>query len=104
LKNYFSGKKVQFSGPFELKGTDFQKKVWKKMSIIPFGTTVTYSDLAHSIKSPKAVRAIGMTCGLNPIAIMIPCHRVIGKNGKLKGYAGGLETKKWLLELESNNR
>lgn len=102
LGKYFKGKKVQFSGPFEFKGTEFQKKVWLEMSNIPFGTTVTYSDLARSIESPKTVRAVGMTCGLNPIAIMIPCHRVVGKGGKLTGYAGGLEIKKWLLELESN--
>lgn len=102
LEKYFSGEHIHFSGPFELNGTEFQKKVWHEMQNIPYGMTVPYSTVARSIGSPKAVRAVGMTCGLNPIAIMIPCHRVVGKSGKLTGYAGGLEIKKWLVELERN--
>jgi len=83
------------------RGTSFQKKVWKVLRQIPVGTVVTYSDIANSLGIPKAVRAIGMACGANPIAIITPCHRVVGKNGKLTGYRWGLERKLSLLQLEN---
>ncbi|HLL60872.1 MAG TPA: methylated-DNA--[protein]-cysteine S-methyltransferase [Candidatus Nitrosocosmicus sp.] len=102
LKSYLDGECIIFSGPFDLYGTEFQKKVWHNMTKINHGKTQSYKELALSVKNPKAVRAIGAACGANPVMIMIPCHRVIGSDGKLTGYAGGLSTKSSLLELEKN--
>ena len=101
LDEYFAGKRLNFELPLSPKGTAFQKSVWKVLQGIPHGKTVSYLDIAKQLGDVKAVRAVGMANGKNPIAIVIPCHRVIGANGKLTGYAGGLERKQWLLELES---
>jgi len=101
LLEYFSGSRKVFSVPFELNGTDFQIKVWNELTKIPFGEVITYTNLAHRIGSIKKLRAAGTANGKNPIGIIVPCHRVIGKSGKLVGYGGGLWRKKWLLEFES---
>ena len=85
------------------KGTEFQQKVWKALQEIPYGETRTYGEIAAAIGNPKAARAVGMANNKNPIGIIIPCHRVVGANGKLVGYAGGMEKKEFLLELERNN-
>jgi methylated-DNA-[protein]-cysteine S-methyltransferase len=85
-------------------GTDFQKKVWEVLKSIPYGTTVSYGEVAKAVGNPKACRAVGMANNKNPIMIMIPCHRVIGANGKLVGYGGGLEIKEWLLSLEKERK
>lgn len=99
---FFKGRK-NFDIDFKLIGTDFQKKVWKSLSKIPYGATVSYQEIARKIKNPKAVRAVGLANKSNPLPIIIPCHRVIGKNGKLVGYSRGLELKAKLLNLESKN-
>jgi methylated-DNA-[protein]-cysteine S-methyltransferase len=101
LSDYFAGKRKAFSLQFDASGTEFQKNVWKALATIPFGQTRSYSDIARQIGRPKAVRAVGAANGKNPISIVVPCHRVIGSNGKLTGFAGGLETKATLLKLES---
>lgn len=101
LKDYFGGKLKKFSVPLDFAGTDFQKKVWAALLAIPFGETRSYAQIARQIGRPKAVRAVGAANGRNPISIIAPCHRVIGANGKLTGFAGGLETKATLLQLES---
>lgn len=101
LSEYFAGKRKEFSVPLAPKGTDFQKKVWKELCNIPYGETRTYGQIAAAAGNPKASRAIGMANHNNPITILIPCHRVIGSNGKLTGYAGGLWMKEKLLRLES---
>ncbi|WP_117232489.1 methylated-DNA--[protein]-cysteine S-methyltransferase [Vibrio maerlii] len=100
LKEYFSGQRSHFDLPISTHGTDFQNKVWQALTTIPFGETWSYQDLADAIGSPKAVRAVGAANGKNPVSVIVPCHRVIGKNGKLTGYAGGVERKKHLLVLE----
>ena len=100
LSEYFSGKRKTFDLAYELKGTDFQKRAWKALSKIPFGKTKSYKEQAVLIGSPKAARAIGRVDGLNPLCIILPCHRVIGTNGSLTGYGGGLDAKKYLLNLE----
>lgn len=100
LKEYFQRKRTEFDLPLEFCGTDFQKKVWNALLKIPYGKTISYSEQAKKIKNPKAIRCVGTTNGKNPIAIIAPCHRVIGKNGSLTGFGGGLEMKKYLLELE----
>lgn len=102
LTNYFKRESIHFSIPLELKGTSFQKTVWKVLQHIPYGETTTYSQIARKIRNEKAVRAVGTSIGANPMPIVIPCHRVIGKNGSLTGYRGGLEMKKFLLRLESD--
>ena len=104
LNDYFSGKLTSFSLKLDFMGTEFQKKVWEALLTIPFGKTRSYGQIARQIKNPKAVRAVGAANGKNPISIIAPCHRVIGANGKLTGFAGGVETKAYLLRLESNNR
>ncbi|HEX4605656.1 MAG TPA: methylated-DNA--[protein]-cysteine S-methyltransferase [Candidatus Angelobacter sp.] len=101
LQAYFGGQRTSFELPLKLEGTDFQKKVWMALQEIPYGETVSYKELAESIGRPKAVRAVGAANGANPIPIIIPCHRVIGNNGSLTGFGGGLPLKKKLLELES---
>ena len=100
LDEYFSGKRQQFTVPLDLIGTPFQKKVWRQLSSIPYGTTTNYGEVAKSINNPKGCRAVGMANGKNPIPIIIPCHRVIGKNGTLTGFGGGLDIKQQLLNLE----
>jgi methylated-DNA-[protein]-cysteine S-methyltransferase len=97
LTEYFDGSRRIFDLPFDLVGTDFQKKVWLALSKIPFGKTVSYKQIAENIGNPKAVRAVGLANNRNPIPIIIPCHRVIGANGNLVGYGGGLEMKRRLL-------
>jgi methylated-DNA-[protein]-cysteine S-methyltransferase len=101
LNDYFAGKLKKFSLKFDFVGTDFQTKVWRALAAIPLGETRSYADIARQIGRPKAVRAVGAANGRNPISIIVPCHRVIGSNGKLTGYAGGLETKAFLLKKES---
>lgn len=100
LSEYFAGKRRVFNLPYKLEGTTFQKKVWTALAAIPFGETRTYKQQAEAVDSPKAVRAIGRTNGLNPISIILPCHRVIGSNGTLTGYGGGLDIKRFLLTAE----
>ena len=100
LNEYFEGTRKQFTVPLKTFGTEFQKKAWEALLTIPFGTTRSYKEQAEIIKHPKAVRAVGTANGCNRIAIVIPCHRVIGENGKLTGYGGGLWRKQWLLDLE----
>ncbi len=99
---YFSGKRKTFDLPLNVEGTEFQKTVWNELRKIPFGETRSYGAIAAAIGNPKASRAVGMANNKNRIAIIIPCHRVIGANGKLVGYAGGLEMKKKLLDLEKS--
>jgi methylated-DNA-[protein]-cysteine S-methyltransferase len=101
LRGYFDGTLRRFTLPLDLQGTPFQLRVWRELETIPFGEFRTYADIAHAIGSPKAVRAVGAANGANPVAIVVPCHRVIGSSGKLVGYGGGLPLKKRLLELES---
>ena len=100
LDAYFRGKLKHFTIPLALHGTTFQKLVWESLSAIPYGDVVCYQDIANAIGNPKAFRAVGMANNKNPISIIIPCHRVIGKQGSLVGYAGGLERKQWLLSHE----
>lgn len=100
LEHYFSGSLKTFHLPLNPKGTSFQKKVWQALLKIPYGSVQTYGEIAKSIGNPKASRAVGMANHNNPIAIVIPCHRVIGKNKRLTGYAGGLHFKAHLLKLE----
>jgi len=100
LKEYLSGKRKAFDIPLNLEGTVFQKKVWKELQKIPYGKTISYQELAKRVGSVKKARAVGNANGKNPIPIIIPCHRVIQKNGKLGGFGGGLEIKRFLLELE----
>ena len=100
LENYFSGQTQVFDLPLHPEGTDFQEKVWAELLKIPYGETITYMDLAVRLGDPKAIRAVGTANGRNPIAVIVPCHRVIGAGNKLTGYAGGIWRKKLLLELE----
>lgn len=102
LLEFFSGKRTSFDFEYELRGTDFQKKVWNALCDIPYGETRSYKDIAIAIGNPKASRAVGNANNKNPITIVVPCHRVIGANGKLVGYAGGLEMKQKLLTIEKN--
>jgi len=104
LSDYFAGTRQTFSVNFDFIGTDFQKAVWQALATIPFGETRSYAQIAAQIGRPKAVRAVGAANGKNPISIIVPCHRVIGSNGKLTGFAGGLRTKAALLKLESASR
>ncbi|WP_278474448.1 methylated-DNA--[protein]-cysteine S-methyltransferase [Megamonas funiformis] len=103
LDEYFQGKRTTFSLPFKLTGTPFQLAVWKELQNIPYGQTTSYKEIAQKINKPKAYRAVGMANNKNPLPIIIPCHRVIGSNGKLIGYAGGLKLKNYLLELEKSH-
>ena len=100
LDEYFKGERKNFSLKLERDGTEFQREVWRALDEIPFGKTVSYSDIATKIGRPEAIRAVGLAMGKNPHWIIAPCHRVIGKNRKLTGYAGGLWRKKWLLDFE----
>jgi methylated-DNA-[protein]-cysteine S-methyltransferase len=103
LQDYFTDKQTFFNVPLNPKGTDFQQSVWRYLATIPYGQTVSYQDVANGIDNPKAVRAVGAANGKNPIAIIVPCHRVIGKDGSLTGYAWGVEAKSWLLQHEEEN-
>jgi methylated-DNA-[protein]-cysteine S-methyltransferase len=103
LKEYFEGKRQSFSIPLDMRGTEFQKSVWKALLGIPFGETRSYGQIAKQIGRPKAMRAVGAANGSNPIPIVVPCHRVIGSSGELTGFGGGLETKARLLEIEGGN-
>lgn len=100
---YFRGKLKKFTVPLDFKGTDFQKRVWAALVAIPFGETRTYGEIARELGSPAASRAVGAANGRNPIAIIAPCHRVIGSTGKLTGFAGGLEVKEHLLDIEGRD-
>ena len=101
LQDYFSGKRNYFSFKLNPKGTDFQQKVWQELLKIPFGKTISYLDLAKKLGDAKVIRAAASANGKNPLWIVVPCHRVIGTDGSLTGYAGGLWRKKWLLEHET---
>jgi methylated-DNA-[protein]-cysteine S-methyltransferase len=103
LKAYFAGKLREFDLPLAPQGTDFQQRVWLALLRIPYGATASYGDIARAVGEPGASRAVGAANGQNPVAIIIPCHRVIGANGTLTGYGGGLPNKKFLLELEQKN-
>ncbi|HGY55610.1 MAG TPA: methylated-DNA--[protein]-cysteine S-methyltransferase [Caldithrix abyssi] len=100
LHAYFEGKLRRFDLPLRAEGTEFQKKVWQALRTIPYGQTASYLDIAKAIGNQKAVRAVGLANGKNPLTIVVPCHRVIGANGKLVGYGGGLWRKEWLLRHE----
>ena len=102
LKQYFEKERTQFDFPIKQTGTDFQQRVWNELLTIPFGRTLSYLQLSKKLGDAKAIRAVGTTNGKNKIAIVVPCHRVIGTDGSLTGYAGGLWKKKWLLDHESN--
>jgi len=101
LQEYFEGKRSTFNMKISPKGTDFQKRVWNELLNIPFGKTLNYQQIANKLGDPKVIRAAASANGKNPISIIIPCHRVIGSDGSLTGYAGGLHRKKWLLEHEN---
>lgn len=100
LHEFLNGTRTTFSIPLNPAGTPFQQEIWQQIAAIPFGQIITYSQLATRAGSPEAIRAAGAATGQNPISIIVPCHRIIGKSGKLQGYAGGLDRKKHLLELE----
>lgn len=102
LTEYFAGTRQQFDLPLDFECTEFQKKVWQALLTIPFGETRSYRDIAEQVGNVKAVRAVGAANGKNPISIIVPCHRVVGANGKLVGFAGGLDNKEILLKLESS--
>ena len=101
LQEYFRGERREFEVDLDLAGTDFELRVWDELRQIPYGTTTTYGEIARRIGDPEAGRAVGVANARNPIAILVPCHRVIGSDGDLTGYAGGLDRKKWLLDHES---
>ncbi len=102
LEEYFAGKRKTFDMPIGLGGTDFQREVWLEMNKIPFGQTTTYMKISKKLGNPGAIRAVGAAIGANPILVVLPCHRVLGSDGSLTGYAGGLDRKKALLELEGH--
>lgn len=102
LDEYFKGERHVFSFPYDFEGTEFQKKVWNALATIPYAETGSYKDIATAIKNEKAVRAVGTANGKNRLSIIIPCHRIIGSNGRLTGYAGGLWRKEWLLQHEKS--
>jgi len=100
LNEYFAGRRRRFSVPLSIHGSDFQKKVWRTLAEIPYGETACYLDIAERLGNPRACRAVGMANHNNPLPIIIPCHRVVGKDGGLTGYAGGVDMKAFLLKLE----
>ncbi|WP_299430767.1 methylated-DNA--[protein]-cysteine S-methyltransferase [uncultured Maribacter sp.] len=104
LNEYFKEERKVFNLTLNPEGTSFQKKVWKALEDIPYGKTISYMDLSKTLGDPKAIRAVAAANGKNPLWIVVPCHRVIGSDGSLTGYAGGLHRKKWLLELESPSK
>jgi methylated-DNA-[protein]-cysteine S-methyltransferase len=103
LDAYFAGRLTAFNLPVHLHGTPFQQRVWNALQTIPYGTTLSYGELAQQIGQPKASRAVGLANGRNPVSIIVPCHRVVGSNGKLTGYGGGIERKQWLLNHEGGD-
>lgn len=103
LREYFAGERKRFDLPLDPEGTDFQQSVWKALGDIPFGKTISYMDLAKKLGDPKAIRAVAAANGKNPLWVVVPCHRVVGSDGSLTGYAGGIHRKKWLLNHESQN-
>jgi methylated-DNA-[protein]-cysteine S-methyltransferase len=103
LLEYFDGSRREFQIPLKMTGSEFQKTVWNELSRIPYGSTISYGELARRIGNPSASRAVGLANGRNPISIIVPCHRVIGANGSLTGYGGGLERKQVLLALEAQH-
>jgi methylated-DNA-[protein]-cysteine S-methyltransferase len=102
LKEYFAGKRREFALPLRLEGTEFQRCVWRELTQIPFGETRSYGQLAKRLNNPNGSRAVGLANGRNPIAIIVPCHRVIGADGSLTGFGGGIERKEWLLTHEGH--
>ena len=104
LTEYFEGSRREFSVPLDPHGTDFRKSVWAELMNIPFGKTISYGELAKRLGDPLLTRAVGTANGANPISIIIPCHRVIGANGHLTGYGGGIERKRWLLDHEAEDQ
>ncbi len=102
LCEYFAGERREFDLPLRMHGTDFQKRVWRELTKIPFGETWSYGQLARRLDNPSACRAVGLANGRNPIAIIVPCHRVIGADGSLTGFGGGLPRKQWLLAHEGH--
>lgn len=104
MAEYFAGTRKIFSIPLNLIGTDFQKTVWMELLKIPYGTTVSYMQLSKTIGNAKAIRAVANANAINKIAIIVPCHRIVGSDGSLTGYAGGLDRKRWLLNLEGNQK
>jgi len=103
LEEYFAGTRTSFDLPIQPEGTEFQRRVWNALLEIPYGTTISYLELARRIGDEKAARAVGLANGLNPISIIVPCHRVIGADGSLTGYGGGIERKRWLLQHEAKH-
>lgn len=103
LREYFDGERKRFELPMDPAGTDFQKTVWKALGEIPYGKTISYMDLAKKLGDPKAIRAVAAANGKNPLWVVVPCHRVVGSDGSMTGYAGGIHRKKWLLNHESQN-
>jgi methylated-DNA-[protein]-cysteine S-methyltransferase len=101
VREYFAGKRREFELPLDLHGTEQQLRVWKMLLAIPYGKTLTYGDLARRLGNVHAARAVGGACGSNPVWLVVPCHRVVGHNGSLTGYGGGIERKRALLEHES---
>lgn len=104
LDEYFAGTRTEFDLPLRLSGTDFQVEVWEQLRRIPYGETISYGELARRVDRPEAARAVGSANGQNPIAIVVPCHRVIGADGSLTGFGGGLDWKRRLLDLEQPQR
>lgn len=103
ISRYLAGESQNLNIDFEMAGTEFQKLVWAEIAKIPYGKTATYGEIAKILGKPKAARAVGMACNKNPLLLVIPCHRVVGANGSLTGYAGGLDLKSQLLDLEKSN-
>jgi methylated-DNA-[protein]-cysteine S-methyltransferase len=101
LSEYFAGERLHFDVPLAMAGTPFQRRVWDELQAVPYGETTTYGELARRLGLPSASRAVGLANGRNPVAVIVPCHRVIGSDGSLTGYGGGLERKSFLLELEA---
>jgi O-6-methylguanine DNA methyltransferase len=104
LEAYFDGRRTRFEVPMKLAGTEFQQRVWSQLCAIPYGETISYGELARRVDNPNASRAVGLANGRNPIAVIVPCHRVIASGGGLGGYGGGLDRKTWLLDLEAGRR
>ena len=104
LDAYFEGERPDFAVPLHLRGSAFRRAVWERLTAIPYGATATYGEIAVSLGAPSAARAVGGAVGHNPVSIIVPCHRVLGADGSLTGYAGGAERKRWLLELERAHR
>jgi len=103
LDEYFAGSRTMFDIDYGIKGTEFQQKVWEAIAKIPYGATKSYREIAEEINSPKAYRAVGLACNKNPVPIIVPCHRVIGSDGKMTGFAGGIKLKEELLRMEKVN-